>query len=280
MRIAVRHTTAYRYSEPVFLEPHVIRLRPRADGSQRVDRFDLTVTPTPAGRSEYLDADGNVVTDVWFRELTDTLTIDASLEVDTLRENPFDFLLPDPQALSLPMFYPDALRPVLVPYARVARVGDSVEEFARSVCQDAGWQMLPFLSALTGRLYNRTRHVIRDEGMPHEAALTLSTGEGSCRDLAVLFCAACRAFGIAARFVSGYELGAANQEHAYMHAWAEVYLPGGGWRGFDPARGLAVGTGHVPVAASTNPALAAPITGTYRGPARSKMELRLAMTVV
>ncbi len=277
MRISVSHTTGYEFEAPVFLEPHTVRLRPRVDGSQILNSFHLEITPRPCGRSEFLDQDGNVVTEIWFRDLTGRLTVESRFEVETVRENPFAFLLPQAESLSLPMFYPEALRPALGPSARAATPGDSVEEFARSVCQDAGWQLMPFLSALTGRLYMRTTHVIRDQGPPLKPALTLSGGEGSCRDLAALFCASCRAFGIAARFVSGYELGAANQDHAYMHAWAEVYIPGGGWRGFDPARGLMAGPGHVPIAASADPELAAPISGSYRGTAGSKMEFAIRM---
>jgi transglutaminase-like putative cysteine protease len=86
--------------------------------------------------------------------------------------------------------------------------------------------------------------------------------------------------GIAARFVSGYGYGADEQEQSYMHAWAEVYLPGGGWRGYDPAQGLAVADSHVVVAAAADPRLAAPLSGTYRGAARSKMEFSIAMQVV
>jgi transglutaminase-like putative cysteine protease len=93
----------------------------------------------------------------------------------------------------------------------------------------------------------------------------------------VLFAAAARAVGIPTRFVSGYEAGAASQEKPTMHAWAEVYLQGGGWRGYDPSAGLAASTRHIAVAAAADPRLAAPITGTIRGSARSEMRFALAM---
>jgi transglutaminase-like putative cysteine protease len=84
---------------------------------------------------------------------------------------------------------------------------------------------------------------------------------GSCRDFAVLFMAACQAVGLAARFVSGYQEGDEAQEARELHAWPEVYIPGGGWRGFDPTHGLAVCDRHVPLAAAAHPANAAPVSG-------------------
>ena len=90
---------------------------------------------------------------------------------------------------------------------------------------------MEFLSGLNRGLFETFRHVVRDEGPPNSAEVTLQARSGSCRDLAVLFCAICRTRGIAARFVSGYERAAAFEE-GHMHAWAEVYLPGGGWRGY------------------------------------------------
>src|SRR6185295_10775801 len=61
MRIAVTHSTAYRYDSPVYHEPHTFRLRPREDGAQHLVRYHLEISPPPAGRTECLDQDGNVV---------------------------------------------------------------------------------------------------------------------------------------------------------------------------------------------------------------------------
>jgi transglutaminase-like putative cysteine protease len=83
--------------------------------------------------------------------------------------------------------------------------------------------------------------------------------------LAALFIDVCRALGIAARFVSGYEESDALRDGGELHAWAEVYIPGAGWRGYDPSRGLAVAQSHVAVAAAATAAGTAPVTGTFRG---------------
>jgi transglutaminase-like putative cysteine protease len=153
----------------------------------------------------------------------------------------------------------------------------AVRDFARSLAEECGWQTIPFLSALNQRLFASTRQIIREVGEPHAAETTLRDREGSCRDLAVLFCAVCRAVGLAARFVSGYEREASLQENGDLHAWAEVYLEGAGWSGYDPSRGLAVAASHVAVAASSDPLLASPVTGTFRGSAVAQMEFSISM---
>jgi transglutaminase-like putative cysteine protease len=274
MRISVLHSSAYRYDRPVHPEPHTFRLRPREDGLQRLLNYSLQISPLPAGTSECLDQDGNPVVEAWFDGPIEQMLVTSAFTVETLRKNPFDFLVRTP---TLPPAYPDPLGAALAPYS--SRPGEIVREFARGIGEQAGGQTMPFLTALNRTLFEKFRHVVRNDGPPHPPEVTLRQGDATCRDLAVLFCAAARGAGIPARFVSGYEREGAFQDHTYMHAWAEVYLPGGGWRGYDPSQGLAVAGSHVAVAAAADPRLAAPITGAYRGDARSTLEFSISIQV-
>src|SRR3954454_6567616 len=265
MRISVGHTTVYRYDSPVWQEPHTFRLRPRTDAAQRLLAHELTIAPEPAGQTWCLDQDGNVVLDAWFAAPMDELTVESRFEVETQRANPFDFLARTWDAL-----------PAVLDGYRTAAADAGV---AAMVGEMDGASPVAFVGELNRRLFEEFEHVVRDEGPPLAPGETLGTRCGSCRDLAALFCAACRVRGIPARFVSGYEQEASMQENPEMHAWAEVYLAGGGWRGYDPSQGLAVSTSHVVVAAGADPALAAPVSGTYRGTARATMQFQIAMHV-
>lgn len=267
MLFTIEHSTEYRFTRPVFFEPHQLRLQPRGDAAQRLLRFDIQIEPTPAGLTPALDTEGNVVTMAWFDDLHDRMVLRVSCEVETLRENPFDYLL-TPVNRRLPIGYQpweiDALRAACRRVA-VPSKADPVLDLASEIRDAAGHELVPFLTKLCNTLYERIKLVHRETGSPWPPAITIEQRRGSCRDLAVLFIDACRAVGLAARFVSGYQEGDADQDERHLHAWAEVYLPGAGWRGYDPTHGLAVADRHVVVAAAADPELAAPVIATYRG---------------
>jgi transglutaminase-like putative cysteine protease len=278
MKITVSHSTVYRYDFPVYLEPHIFRLRPRTNCDQKLLTFNIQIEPTPAGTTECLDQDGTNALNAWFDAPTRELKVLSRFCVEMLRENPFDYVLTG-ESLSLPLRYLDPLCAALTPYRNEVYVAEVVRQYANSIACNARWNTLLFLTALSRDLYQTCRQVIRPYGPPWPSDRTLSSLEGSCRDLAVLFCDVCRVIGIAARFVSGYECAAASSQDSYMHAWAEVYLPGIGWRGYDPSRGIAVANGHVAVAAGFVHDLASPVAGWYAGRSGSHMEATLSLQV-
>ncbi len=266
MRLRIAHTTRYQFSGPVFLEQHVIRLEPRSDPMQRIVNWNIQVRPEPMARSHALDAQGNSALHVWFSGLTDSLEVRAAGEVETLRANPYDFLFATPEAERVPAVDADDQEATaLAPFRARQTEGEAVAAWTDAALAASGGRVSDFLNTLNQRMYAEIRGVVREDGDPYPPQQTLTAGEASCRDVSVAFVACCRRVGLAARFVSGYQVGDPDTEHRHLHAWAEVYLPGGGWRGYDPTHGMAVADGHVALAAAAEAAGAAPVSGTFRG---------------
>jgi len=266
MLFHIVHRLTYTYSEPVFLEPITLRLTPRQDASQRLLHHQLTLLPEPAGMSRVLEPDGTDAAIIWFEHTHPALTIAMETLVETLRANPFDWILTDPGVRTLPATYSALEAHSLAPCLASSGVHPSVQAWARSLADAVESDTAAFLMRLADHIHHTFHHEGRPDGEPFSPAETLSQRRGACRDTAMLFVEACRSLGLAARFVSGYSMHHPPEvtEHE-LHAWAEVYLPGAGWRGYDPSLGLAVGDGHVVLAATPDHHLAAPVSGAYRG---------------
>lgn len=281
MLFEISHKTEFSYDRPVFLEPHTVRLRPRSDGWQRLHTFDLLTDPRPAGLSDCIDLEGNSISRMWFDGTQEALSITATSVVETSRKNPFDFIL-DPDSQALPLAYDEDVVASLAPYRDRIRssLQDEVFQLSRALAKEVQWETIPFLILLTRRIYETIQYIERPDGDPWNPATTLSQGLGACRDLAVLQMDSLRAVGLPARFVSGYRIGDPDVSEIQLHAWVEVYLPGAGWRGYDPTTGLAVADGHVALAAGPNVRVAAPISGTFRGTGvDSSIQTSIAMRI-
>jgi transglutaminase-like putative cysteine protease len=284
MRYQISHTTTYTYSESVRLQPHLIRLQPRSDSWQTLHTFSLLVTPAAVQQSHFTDLDGNPLVKVWFEPTlqTQSLQVQILAQVETHKANPFDYLL-EPWALQLPIDYPTSLWWRLQPYLQGAQTGSAnidpiAVQLAQELWLEVSGDTIQFLSLLNQRIYKECTQIIRETGVPQLPGITWSTKSGSCRDYAVLFMEVCRSLGLATRFVSGYQEGDPDSSDRHLHAWAEVYLPGAGWRGYDPTHGLVVSDRHIALAASAISQCAAPISGAITpGSVRSQLDYQLTL---
>jgi hypothetical protein len=195
--------------------------------------------------------------------------------VETHHVDPFNFLITDPAALSLPSYQPN-LEVALSHYLKRSSASSGRCLYARN---NAGREFDTITFLMLRRAGPTRKYMLREHGDSWTAEETLRHGEGACRDFSVLFIEACRSAGIAARFVSGYCLGDVASD-THMHAWAEVYLPGAGWRGFDPSRGVTTSDDHIAVAASYSPQDASPTDGSFRGEAAASMEAEILISVL
>lgn len=264
MLFEIKHITKFSYTKPVFLEPHTLRLRPRCDVWQNLLDHQMFVEPGPAGQTECIDLDGNSITRMWFSGTQQSLTITAISKVETLRHNPFDYVL-DSESVVMPVEFGADVARSLAPYKDRSSIADEISNFSSAISNQVDGMTLPFLSALTQQINGSFEYFVRPQGEPWSPSVTLAEGRGACRDLAVLEMEAIRAAGLPARFVSGYRTGNPDADEQELHAWVEVYLPGAGWRGYDPTTGLAVSDGHVALAAGSDHRIAAPTSGSFRG---------------
>lgn len=281
MRYLIKHTTVYTYDRPVFPNPHLIRLRPRSDGWQKLHYFSCFITPEPIGISEIIDLDGNALLKVWFKQETEQLKIEINSDVETFKTNPFDFLY-ESWALKIPINYPNSLfkqlQPYLTPYNIVP---DPISiQLAQEILHEVDGNTSDFLFTLMNRIYKSCEQVVRHSENIWSPTIIWSKKQGSCRDFVALFMDVCRSIGLATRFVSGYQEGDPDTKEFDLHAWVEVYLPGGGWRSYDPTHGLLVSDRHITLVSSALPSYASPVVGSVTPVASSNMnaEIRIEKT--
>jgi transglutaminase-like putative cysteine protease len=275
MRVRLIHRFDYRYSKPVQLGPHRFCLRPRPHGFQRLIDYRLEISPDPSQLYELMAAGGDTITRARFLGDTDRLCVLASSEVETFTPPLLEACLDEEMAqLPVPIgrLNPDLLSN-LQGWLPNGQHDAAAVDLAQEALMGSDGRSLNFLQQLIEVIQDRVKYTQRHVGPAWPAGRTLKERVGSCRDLAMLMIECCRSLGLPARFVSGYHLVEPKPERYDLHAWAEVYLQGAGWRGFDPSGKGAVDDRYIPVATSSRSDLTAAVSGTFSAPPGVESEL-------
>ena len=278
IHVALHHKTHYHYDRLVHLGPQVVRLRPAPHSRTRILSYSLKVLPEKHFLNWVQDPQSNYAARLVFDQPTREFCVEVDLVAEMAVLNPFDFFL-EPQAEKFPFAYDPALDHELAPFQRKCGLEPKFTKYLVALRQDilgeAKRPMRPgrleipekdklrtidFLVALNQRLWQDIKYTIRLEPGVQTPEETLEKLSGSCRDSAWLLCQLFRHCGLASRFVSGYLIqlkadvkaldgpSGTDKDFTDLHAWTEVYLPGGGWIGLDPTSGLLAGEGHIPLA--------------------------------
>ncbi len=289
MRVSIAHRTHYRFDRAVRLAPHEIRLRPAPHSRTPTAAYELQVGPAQHRVHWQHDSAGNQVARVVFQEPASELAIDVAFDADITQFNPFDFLL-DPRAEHLPVDYSHESAN-LTPYLQATEHGPRLLEWLRGfeAQRHDDPSTLDTLMRLNQQVAATIRYLVRHDPGVQSCEATLAAASGSCRDSGWLLVQALRHCGVASRFVSGYLVQLAGITHAMtqesvdekdrvdLHAWAEAYLPGAGWIGFDATSGLLAAEGHIPLAVSATHEGAAPVSGTVE-PSAVELEFDMRLT--
>ena len=288
---ALTHVTHYRYEKPISLGPQVVRLRPAVHCRTPILNYTLKITPEEHFINWQQDPQGNFQARLVFPEKTDEFKVEVELTADMATINPFDFFV-EASADEFPFTYDAILAHELKPYLELEPLGPRLRSFLHQIPRSKR-KTIDFLVDLNGLVHNEIAYVVRMEPGVQSVEESLGLKSGSCRDSAWLLVQICRQLGLAARFVSGYLIqltadvkpvdgGAAGPEADFtdLHAWTEVYLPGAGWVGLDATSGLLTGEGHIPLAATSDPVTAAPISGAHEDTENIQFDFHMAVTRV
>ncbi len=281
-RIRITHTTDYLYSEPVTFGPHRVMVRPREGHDVHIESSRFRIDPQPSLRW-LRDTYGNSIAVASFPEPGTSLHIFSEVVVQHYNQNPEDFII-DPEAVAYPFRYGMDEQPELIPYRLSSYPQDSAvmrEWLLQYYIPGQLVGTFDLLSNLNRAIFETFTYQRREEEGVQTPGYTLACGSGSCRDFATLMMEAARHWGFGARFVSGYiQTPASAAQHGATHAWTEIYIPGAGWRGFDPTNNSLAGSEHVSVAVARDPHKAAPVSGSWKGSPSAFASMNVTVTVV
>jgi transglutaminase-like putative cysteine protease len=278
VRFAIQYRCAYGYEQAVSDQHNAVRVQPAETPTQRVDSYDLTVSPR-ARQFNYRDYFGTEVSEFNVWESHDRLLIEARARVTTTAppappETGFDpIAVPD---------YRDRVEEYLVRDGANGRV----EELAGELSAESPLALVRSVCELIPSRFEYRQGVTYVGSTVDDL---LDAGAGVCQDFVHLGLMLLRRHGVAARYVSGYLFAASgdggqDSVEVDTHAWLEALLPGAGpdgghgWVGADPTNRRLTGEQHVKIGHGRHYSDVAPVKGVYRGAPSSELDVGVKMS--
>ena len=264
MRLAIRHTTNYRFERPVVHAIQRLRLTPKSTQGQEIVDWDMQFDNAER-QFAYEDQHHNTNTLVAIIPGTQDVTITCSGTVDT-----HDFAgVIGRHAGHLPLWSFRGQTALTKPGAGMRTL---VREIRKT---DLG--PLDMLHALSARILDKVAYETGATGVETTAEDALAEGRGVCQDHSQIFIGTARALGIPARYVSGYLMMDDRINQEATHAWAEAHVEDLGWVGFDVSNGISPDQRYVRLATGRDYRDAAPITGISLGSASEELAVSVAV---
>lgn len=267
VKYKIHHQTVYRYAEPVRRSVHELRLAPRSGLLQAVQAWELRA---PGNLSEARDGFGNIVHNFTVNAPANTIAITATGEVHVATgHHAFRDAPAAGEARVSPLYFVGGTPLTAAP--------PEMQAFAAPFL--ASGHEMPALLALAGGIADQVRYAANTTHVGTSAAEAFHLGSGVCQDQAQVMVAACRAFGIPARYVSGYFYDPAATELA-SHAWADVCLDAGQdlWCSIDVTHRCVTDHRHVRLAVGRDYQSAAPVRGILEGGSGETLQVNIAIT--
>ncbi|MDX7950613.1 transglutaminase family protein [Lichenihabitans sp. Uapishka_5] len=258
MRLRLRHQLRLRFPEPVRNLIAVLRMAPRSHEGQRVTNWRIDVDPDcllKAGEDHF----GNLVHTLTLPGTVSELSIIAQGELTAF--DAAGIVRGSAERLPVDLYRRDTT---------LTAPDETVRRFASEAVQGAD-SPIGRLHHLMGAIHERIE-ATSETGAILPAARSLEAGRGTAREHAQLFATCARSLGFPARCSAGYYLddGTASRRHS----WAEAYVEGLGWVGFDTVHDICPQDHHVRVAVGLDAVEAGTLRSAYGVVPEESVEVR------
>lgn len=248
MRLSIRHTTRYSFSEPVVHALQRLRLTPKHTQGQSILEWSMEYENAHE-QIEYDDQHFNTVTLISVDQGAQEVVVTCRGKVDT--EDNAGVIGRHSGHLPLWTFMSQT------PLTKLGTRGRAMLRELPSPEENK----VDFLHALSEKIRELVEYKTGETGVDTTAEQALDAGKGVCQDHAHIFIGAARACDIPARYVSGYLMMNDRIDQEATHAWTEAHVDGLGWVGFDISNGISPDPRYVRVATGLDYRDAAPVTG-------------------
>lgn len=259
MRLTIRHETTYTYETPVSYALQQIRLTPKDGAGQNIINWSTTIEGGTK-QASYDDQHNNHVDLVLFEPGRSKIIVVSEGEVETSDNNG----VVGSHGGYTPLWYFKRATPLTKP-------GAGIRKLIRDLDKDE--EDIPRLHALSALIRSEVDYEAGTTNSKTTAEEALENQSGVCQDHAHIFIAAARQIGYPARYVSGYLMMNDRVEQEATHAWAEAYIDGIGWVGFDVSNRISPDERYVRVATGLDYNEAMPIYGLRFGNANPEKML-------
>lgn len=264
MQLSVNHTTHYAFSEPVVHGLQRLRLKPKSTHGQQVLEWNMLLDGARE-EVEYEDQHHNGTTLVSVKPGVSAVTVTCTGMVDTADNAG----IIGRHSGYMPLWAFLAQTPL-------TRPGPKIQALVADLEPDSD-TMIDTLHALSRKVLAEVRYETGHTEADTPAEEAMAAGHGVCQDHAHIFIGAARLLGVPTRYVSGYLMMDDRIDQEAGHGWAEAFVQGLGWVGFDVSNGICPDARYIRVATGCDYREAAPVTGISYGSGESVLAVSLAV---
>lgn len=264
MRLSIRHNTRYNYSEPVVHALLRLRLTPKHTQGQKIIDWQMEYQ-NAVEELVYDDQHFNTVSLVSVLPGASEVVVTCKGLVDT--EDHAGVIGVHSGHMPLWSF---------LGQTRLTRPGSAVRAIMRDM-EIRSPDKLEQLHALSTLILERVAYQVGSTRVDTTGEEAAEAGAGVCQDHAHIFIGAARLLDVPARYVSGYLMMNDRIDQEATHAWAEAYVEGLGWVGFDVSNGISPDARYIRVATGRDYRDATPVSGIAFGAATQELRVDVAV---